>query len=77
MAYWIQETNVGNNSACRSYLCDFRTDIDSLPRVGVKGQEQTGDSVSSQPCACGSDCMVLEDSSVWILGKETNTWMEI
>lgn len=77
MAYWVQETNVGNNSACRSYLCDYRSDIDKLPRIGIEGERQEDNTVASQPCACGSDCMVLEDSSVWILGKDTNSWVEI
>ena len=76
MAYWI-DPNSSNKGNCRSYLCDYRSDIDKLPRIGIEGAEQEGNTVASQPCACGSDCMVLEDSSVWILGKETNTWMEI
>ena len=76
MAYWI-DPNAGNKSTCRSYYCDYRTDIDKLPRMNVYGEEQEGDTVAAYPCACGSDCMCLEDSSIWILGKDTNAWQEV
>ncbi|MBQ4523349.1 MAG: hypothetical protein IJA10_10430 [Lachnospiraceae bacterium] len=76
MAYWI-DPNANNKSNCRSYVCDYRTDIDKLPRFQIEGEKQDNDSVVSQPCLWGSDCMVLEDSSVWILGKNTNEWKEI
>ena len=39
--------------------------------------EQENDTVAAYPCACGSDCMCLEDSSIWILGKDTNEWKEV
>ena len=77
MAYWIQETNVGNNSSCKSYMCDYRSDIAKLPRMGIYGAEQEGDSVSDNPCSYGSDCTCLEDTSIWVLGKDTNQWKEI
>lgn len=77
MAYWIQETNVGNSSACKSYMCDYRSDIAKLPRIGIHGEEQEGDSVADNPCSWGSDCTCLEDTSIWILGKDTNQWIEI
>ena len=36
MAYWIQEPRTTqNNPKYRSYMCDFRTDIDKLPKQGV------------------------------------------
>ncbi len=78
MAYWIQETGTQHNSSnYRSYMCDYRTDIDNLPKVGVEGVKQDKDTVSSSPCSYGSDCLCLEDSSVWILGKDTNAWQEV
>lgn len=58
-------------------MCDYRTDINKLPRIGIEGKKQDGDTVSSTPCSCGSDCLCLEDSSVWVLGKDTNEWKEI
>ena len=78
MAYWVQGTGtIYNSSNYRSFLCDYRSDIENLPRVGIAGLPQEGDTVSSAPCSYGSDCMVLEDSSVWILGKDTNAWQEV
>ncbi len=78
MSYWIQETGTSHNSSnYRSFMCDFRTDIEKLPRVGVYGEEQDGDTVSSSPVSYGSDCLCLQDSSVWILGKDTNQWQEV
>lgn len=78
MAYWIQEPRTTqNNPKYRSYMCDFRTDIDKLPKQGIEGEIQVDDSTASIPCSYGSDCLCLEDSSVWILGKETNEWKEI
>lgn len=78
MAYWVQETGTHHNfSNHRSFMCDYRADVDKLPRVGIEGAKQEGDTVSSAPCAYGSEAFVLEDSSVFILGKDTNTWMEV
>ena len=78
MAYWVQETsNNQNMTNYRSFICDYRDDIQKLPKVGVPGEIQEGDTVSAQPCAYGSDCLCLQDSSVWILGKDTNAWTEI
>lgn len=77
MAYWIQETSNKNRSNCKSFMCDYRTDIDKLPRIGIEGIKQEDDSTASYPCSHGSDCLCLEDSSTWILGKDTNTWIEI
>lgn len=78
MAYWIQKTpNNHNLSGYKEYRCDYRTDIERLPRFGIEGKKQEGDSTSSYPCSYGSECLCLEDSSVWSLGKDTNTWIEI
>lgn len=78
MAYWVQETGTHHNfSNYRSFICDYRTDINKLPRVGIEGAKQEGDTVSSAPCAYGSEAFVLEDSSVFILGKDTNSWQEV
>lgn len=78
MAYWVQETGTHHNfSNYRSFMCDYRTDIDKLPRVGAEGEKQDGDTVSSAPCSYGSDCFCLEDSSVRVLRKDTNGWKEV
>ncbi len=78
MAYWVQETgNYHNFSNYKSFICDYISDIQKLPRVGVSGEKQDNDTVSSAPCSYGSDCLCLENSSVWILGKDTNEWSEV
>ena len=43
-----------------SYMCDNRTDIETLPT----------------DCGAGSTCIVIEDSSVWMLGTD-KTWKEL
>lgn len=76
MAYWIDPNTT--KSTKKSYMCDYRTDIDNLPKSnGIHGLQQDGDSISDNPTSFGSDCLCLEDSSVWILSKDTNTWIEL
>lgn len=78
MAYWIQGLRtVQNMINYKSFMCDYRSDIEKLPRFEIKGEEQKDDTSSSAPCSYGSDAFVLEDSSVWILGKDTNKWKEV
>lgn len=43
-----------------SYMCDNLTDIETLPT----------------DCGAGSTCIVIENSSVWMLGSE-GKWKEI
>lgn len=75
MAYWIQETGTHHNySNYRKFMCDYLSDIEKLPRVGIEGKKQEGDTVSSSPCAFGSECICLENSTTWFLSKDTNTW---
>ena len=74
MAYWIQKAGNANNSAYRLFYCDFIKDLKLLPTQTTEGAPQKDDTVSSQKCGYGSECYCLEDCSVHILGKETNTW---
>lgn len=57
-------------------MCDYLSDIKKLPRVGIEGEKQEGDTVSSLPCAFGSECICLENSTTWFLSKETNMWKQ-
>ena len=78
MAYWVQRTS--NNHTMtnyRSFICDYLEDIKKLPRFGIEGKKQEGDTISSLPCSYGSNCLCLEDSSKWILSKATNEWKNI
>ena len=78
MGYWVQKKGtVLEMKGYRSFMCDYRSDIDNLPRRGIKGKRQADDTLSDDPCTHGSDCFCLEDGSAWILGKDTNTWIEI
>lgn len=78
MAYWIQETStIHQRPNHRSFHCDFRSDIAKLPRQDIDGEVQEGDNLSHKPCSYGSTALVLEDSSYWELGKETNQWKEL
>ena len=43
-----------------SYMCDNRADIEKLPTN----------------CGIGSTCIVIEDSSVWMLGTD-KAWKEL
>ena len=77
IAYWIQETGTYHNyTNYRKFMCDYLSDIRKLPRVGIEGEKQKNDTVSSSPCAHGSECICLENSTTWILSKDTNTWTQ-
>lgn len=74
MAYWIVQTNRYNNS--KYYQCDFISDISKLPTLKKEGEKQEGDTISSYCCAPGSQCLCQEDSSIWLLGKDTDNWIK-
>jgi len=77
ISYWIQETGTYHNySNYRKYMCDYLSDIQKLPRAGISGEKQENDTVSSAPCAHGSECICLENSTTWILSKDTNAWKQ-
>lgn len=78
MAYWIQEISTTQNmSNYRLFHCDYRSDIDKLPKFGIEGELQENDTISHKPCSYGSQALVLQDSSTWELGKATNEWKEL
>lgn len=70
MSYWVNKIGNNNNANHKEFYCDKRTDIKNLPTLNSKGKN--GDS-----CSVGSECLCLEDSSVWILGKDNNQWIEL
>lgn len=74
MAYWIVKSNNYNGS--KYFQCDYTNDIEKLPTITQEGHKQKGDTVSSNRCAPGSQCLCLEDGSIWILGKDTNSWIK-
>lgn len=74
MAYWIVHINTCNNS--RHFQCDYLSDIDKLPTMKKEGIKQQNDTISSNKCVPGSQCLCQEDSSVWLLGKDTDNWIK-
>lgn len=75
MAYWIVKSGNSQNSTWRYFQCDYMTDISKLPTTTKQGVEQVNDSVCSYTCAPGSKCLCQEDGSIWLLGKDTNSWI--
>lgn len=76
MAYWI-DFNTTSNANCKSFYCDYISDIGTLPRYGISGVEQGCDTVSHQPCSYGSTCFCIENGAVYILKKDTNEWTAV
>lgn len=75
MAYWIQKTSDNHNvSEYKLFYCDYASDIADLPRFGIPGKEQKDDSIASKPCSYGSECICLQNSCNYVLGKDTNQW---
>lgn len=76
MAYWVHEAGNKNSSLWRSFMCDFISNIDDLPTSTKEGKSQPNDTVCKNRCAPGSQCLCLEDGSVWILGKDDDKWIK-
>lgn len=75
--YWIAETATSekNSSAWKGFQCDYLTDISDMPTDKKEGVPQPNDTVVHKKCSLSSECLCLEDSSVWILGS--NGWKQI
>ncbi len=73
-------TKVGNEISSRyvrEFIADTVADINKLPRIDIRGtQNLIEDDGIDDPVHAGSSCIVLEDSSVWMLGND-NIWHEI
>ncbi len=76
MAYWIHEAGNRNSSLWRFFMCDFVSDLKNLPTAKKDGQPQLNDTVCKNRCTPGSQCLCLEDGSVWLLGKDTDKWIK-
>lgn len=76
MAYWIHEAGNKNSSLWRFFMCDHLTDLKNLPTFTKEGQPQPDDTVCKNKCCPGSQCFCIEDSSVWVLGKDTDKWIK-
>lgn len=76
MSYWIQDAGSKNSSLWRFFMCDYLSDIVNLPTANTEGQPQANDTVCKNKCCPGSQCYCLQDSSLWVLGKDTNAWIQ-
>lgn len=74
MSYWIHKAGNGNNYLWRYFMCDYLSDIDKLPTAAKSGQYQPDDTIDKDKCCPGSQCLCLEDGSIWLLGKDTGKW---
>lgn len=71
--YWIDQGSYTNQ---RSFYCDNESDIANLPKMDTEGVKQGDDDVSYLPCAKGSSCLCLGNSSLYILGSN-NVWVRV
>lgn len=79
MGYWIHEYGGQdkNRKNWRMYHCDYRADINNLPKNDSEGVPQEGDDVAHTKAKFGDQCLCLEDSTLWELRKEPNDWKEL
>ena len=62
MAYIITKQSGVTNGYLQSFQVDTRSDVLSLP--------------IAPDCKPGSDCIVIEDGSVWLLNSSGEEWKE-
>lgn len=71
MSYFCKKiSSDANYTDLKEYVCDLRSDISNLPTIGKSGK-------NGDICSIGSECLCLEDTSVWVLGKDANKWIEL
>lgn len=76
MSYWIYTAGNRNNSLWRFFMCDSISDLKNLPTATKEGQPQPNDTVCKNKCCPGSQCFCLENGSSWILGKDSDKWIQ-
>lgn len=76
MSYWIHEAGNRNSSLWRFFMCDSLSDLQNLPTATKEGQPQPNDTVCKNQCCPGSQCFCLENGSMWLLGKDTDKWVQ-
>ena len=75
-------TSIGghaNSYSQKEYLLTDTSDIDKLPKYGIRGTlNDPNDSVSDEPCAYGSTAIVVDGSTteVYIL-TPNNEWVKM
>ena len=68
--FWVQESGNKNNSNYRLFYAEKETDLSLIPTDKVDGSQTNGDTVANKKCALGSEALVLETGSLYILSSE-------
>ena len=75
--FWIQNRKE-SDPMYRFFYAEFETDLANLPTQTTEGkQNDNGDielKAANTICGEGSECLVIENGEVYVLGKSTNTW---
>lgn len=75
--YWISNDAESHGSSKQvSFMCDSLTDISNLPTSQASGVQQGEDTASYLPCAKGSSCFCIGESSLFILNSN-DVWTEV
>ena len=75
--YWISESSKNYGSSQQvPFYCDSSADIANLPTSQNAGVQQGEDTVSCLPCAKGSSCFCIGDSSLYVLNS-SDAWVEV
>ena len=65
-----------SNMGIRQFLADNISDIDKLPHITSKGEQQVNNTSSNAMISAGSNCLCIENSSWYILGND-DIWHKI
>ena len=65
-----------SNMGIRQFLADNISDIDKLPHITSKGEQQGNNTSSNAMISAGSKCLCIENSSWYILGND-DIWHKI
>ncbi len=74
--FWIQETGTNkNNPNYKLFYAETKADIDFMPTDKRNGTQNNDDTTSNKTCALGSECLVIDAGSLYIL--TTSGWQEV
>lgn len=75
--YWIDNSSRLNGSSKQvPFYCDSSADVLNLPTSQHAGVQQGDDTVSCLPCAKGSTCFCIRESSLYVLNSN-DEWIEV
>ena len=75
--YWINNSNETHGSSKQvPFMCDTLADISNLPTSQASGVQQGEDTASCLPCAKGSSCFCIGESSLFMLNS-SDVWTEV